>query len=101
MARSRLPWGGHGPKSRNRNHLHFGIRSAINAVSRSASGLAAAPHAAKGYFLGIQLEIAYAQECADAYVTDVNADRYVWAPNHRTITEFTRVDVPQAAAEDE
>ena len=54
---------------------------------------------AKGYLVGIQLEIAYAQECADAYVTDVNAGRYVWAPNYRTITEFTRVDVPWLTAE--
>jgi hypothetical protein len=54
---------------------------------------------AKGYLRGIQLEIAYAQECADAYVTDVDNGHPVWAPNYRAVTEFTRLQVPWLAAE--
>jgi hypothetical protein len=45
---------------------------------------------ATGYLLGVQLEIAYAQECAGAYVTDVDAGRQVWAPNYRIVTDFAR-----------
>lgn len=48
---------------------------------------------AKGYLRGIQLEIAYGQECADAYVTKVDEGRPVWAPGYRIVTEYTRSHV--------
>lgn len=54
---------------------------------------------ALGYLTGIQLEIAYAQECADGYVAEVDRGRAVWSPNYRAITEFTRLHLPWLAAE--
>lgn len=60
---------------------------------------------ARGYLVGIQLEIAYAEECADAYVTETDKDRKtgkpkpVWAPNYRVVVEFTRLHLPWLAAE--
>lgn len=60
---------------------------------------------ARGYLVGIQLEIAYAEECADVYVSDVDSDprtgepRPVWAPNYRIVVEFTRMHLPWLAAE--
>lgn len=60
---------------------------------------------ARGYLVGMQLEIAYAEECADAYVSDVDKDpntgkqKPVWAPNYRAIVEFTRVHLPWLTAE--
>jgi hypothetical protein len=60
---------------------------------------------ARGFLVGIQLEIAYAEECADAYVTDVDKDpktgrsRPIWAPNYRVVVEFTRLHLAWLAAE--
>jgi hypothetical protein len=54
---------------------------------------------ARGYLTGMQLEIVYAQECADFYITDVDGGHPVWAPNYRVITEFTRLHLPWLAAE--
>ena len=53
---------------------------------------------ARGYLSGIQFEISYAKEFAEAYVRDA-AQRPVWAPNYRAVTEFTRLHVPWLSAE--
>lgn len=52
----------------------------------------------RGYLCGIQLEIAYAEECADAYITDVKSGHSVWAPNYRTVTESVKLYVPWLTA---
>jgi len=54
---------------------------------------------ARGYLAGIQLEIAYAEECADEYTATIEKGAPVWAPNYRTITEFTKLHLPSLAAE--
>jgi hypothetical protein len=52
---------------------------------------------AKGYLRGIQLEIAYGQECADVYIAKVDEGHPVWAPGYRIVTEHTRQYVPWLA----
>jgi hypothetical protein len=56
---------------------------------------------ARGYMKGIQLEIAYAQECADEFVSTVGEPKRlpVWTPGFRVITEFTREHLSWLAAE--